>query len=91
MNNEQTNPFDDERQAFLILVNARTQYSLWPEFASVPQGWRVVLGPENRGCCMEWLEQHWQDIRPEPLHAAGVAGQAPSSPGGRLPAPQLRD
>lgn len=64
MNEEQTNPFDDERHAFLVLVNARTQYSLWPETVAVPPGWRVVLGPQGRGECVQWLEQNWQDIRP---------------------------
>ncbi len=69
MNEEQTNPFDDERHAFLVLVNARTQYSLWPETVPVPQGWRVALGPQGRGECVQWLEQNWQDIRPQPLQS----------------------
>lgn len=69
MSDAQTNPFDDERHDFLVLVNAQTQYSLWPDFITVPQGWRVVLGPQSRNDCVQWLEQHWQDIRPKPVHA----------------------
>lgn len=69
MSDEQTNPFDDERHPFLVIVNARTQYSLWPDIVAVPQGWRAVLGPKSRADCLHWLEQHWQDIRPQPAVA----------------------
>ncbi|MBQ4797076.1 MbtH family NRPS accessory protein, partial [Pectobacterium versatile] len=34
MSQEQLNPFDDDRLAFLVLVNEQQQYSLWPEFAA---------------------------------------------------------
>ncbi|QRN79648.1 MAG: MbtH family protein, partial [Nocardiopsis sp. BM-2018] len=34
-----TNPFDDTEGSFLVLVNDEDQYSLWPGFAQVPQGW----------------------------------------------------
>ncbi|KAF0812622.1 Enterobactin biosynthesis protein YbdZ [Andreprevotia sp. IGB-42] len=69
MSDTQTNPFDDENLAFLVLVNNQTQYSLWPDITAVPPGWRVVLGPESRSHCVQWLEQNWQDIRPRALHA----------------------
>ena len=39
-----TNPFDDEDGAFFVLVNDEEQHSLWPSFADVPAGWRVVYG-----------------------------------------------
>lgn len=69
MSHEQTNPFDDERHGFFVIVNAHTQYSLWPDITVVPPGWRAVLGPANRADCVQWLEQHWQDIRPQPAAA----------------------
>ncbi|WON75751.1 MbtH family protein [Serratia sp. UGAL515B_01] len=58
------NPFDDERQTFLILRNHEQQYSLWPDFSPVPRGWTHVFGPAPHGQCVSWLEQHWQDMRP---------------------------
>ena len=42
MTQEQQNPFDDESLRFSVLVNAQQQYSLWPQFADTPQGWRVL-------------------------------------------------
>ncbi|WP_375591677.1 MbtH family protein [Chitiniphilus eburneus] len=69
MSDAQTNPFDDENHAFLVLVNAKRQYSLWPDITVVPKGWRTVLGPKSRADCVQWLEQNWQDIRPLALNA----------------------
>lgn len=64
MNNEQINPFDDHARLFFVLVNSLGQYSLWPEFAALPAGWKVELGPESYDKCQQHVEEHWQDIRP---------------------------
>ncbi|ANE74253.1 MbtH family protein [Dickeya solani] len=69
MSQEQLNPFDDDRLAFLVLVNEQQQYSLWPEFAAVPAGWSVVYGPQSREACIAYTETHWQDMRPASLRA----------------------
>ncbi|QNM94857.1 MbtH family protein [Chitinimonas koreensis] len=70
MSTEQLNPFDDESQPFLVLANAQQQHSLWPTFAAVPAGWRVVLGPDSRAACVDWLERNWTDIRPLAVRGA---------------------
>lgn len=67
---ETQNPFDDEQQICLIVCNDQLQYSLWPEFSSVPAGWTPVFGPAARPLCVLWLEQHWQDMRPTSLRKA---------------------
>lgn len=64
---EQQNPFDDESLAFLVLLNARQQYSLWPAFAAIPAGWESVMGPQTRAECIAWIEANWQDMRPAAL------------------------
>lgn len=38
------NPFDGDGGSFFVLVNDEEQHSLWPHFADLPAGWRVVLG-----------------------------------------------
>lgn len=62
-----TNPFDDENGIFYALVNDEGQYSLWPTFADVPAGWTVVHGPEARQSCLDYIEDHWTDMRPNSL------------------------
>jgi uncharacterized protein YbdZ (MbtH family) len=62
-----TNPFDDDNARFLVLVNDEEQHSLWPAFADVPMGWRVVYGEADRAACLDNIEQNWPDIRPKSL------------------------
>ena len=61
------NPFDDEAGTFYVLVNDEEQHSLWPVFAAVPAGWRVVFGEGARSACLDYIEQNWTDIRPKGL------------------------
>ncbi|GAA1101376.1 MULTISPECIES: MbtH family protein [Nocardiopsis] len=65
-----TNPFDDPEGTFLVLVNDEDQYSLWPEFAEVPQGWTTVYGPADRTSALEHIEANWTDLRPRSLREA---------------------
>ncbi len=69
------NPFENKDQSFLALVNDEGQYSLWPSFAAVPDGWTVVHGPGDREACLAHIEEAWTDMRPKSLIAA-TAGAA---------------
>lgn len=68
-----TNPFDDEAGRFHVVVNDEEQHSLWPAFAEVPAGWRVVFGEATRAECLEYTEQNWTDMRPRTLREAMAA------------------
>ena len=59
-----TNPFDDDNGRFYALVNDEGQFSLWPTFAEVPQGWRIVFGEDTREACLAHIESSWTDMRP---------------------------
>jgi MbtH protein len=63
------NPFDDEEATFYALVNDEGQYSLWPSFADVPEGWEIVHGVESRQSCLDFIEKNWTDMRPKSLIA----------------------
>jgi MbtH protein len=65
-----TNPFEDENGSYLTLLNDELQYSLWPSFADVPDGWRVVYGPAGRQDCLDYVNEHWTDMRPRSLAEA---------------------
>ena len=65
-----TNPFDDPEGVFLALINAEGQYSLWPQFCEVPEGWSIKFGPAARQSCLDYIEQNWLDMRPTSLVAA---------------------
>ncbi|MFD6819840.1 MbtH family protein [Streptomyces sp. NPDC060085] len=65
-----TNPFDDTEGKFLVLMNEEEQYSLWPSFIEVPEGWRTVLDETDRNTCVEFIEKTWTDLRPKSLRDA---------------------
>ncbi|MFE1312898.1 MbtH family protein [Streptomyces sp. NPDC058755] len=71
-----TNPFDDTDGRFYILANDEEQHSLWPTFAEVPAGWRIVFGESDRASALEYVEQNWPDIRPRSLREAMAADAA---------------
>lgn len=61
------NPFEDANTNYLVLVNDEGQHSIWPDFAKVPDGWLSIYGPELRHNCIEYIEAHWVDMRPQSL------------------------
>jgi MbtH protein len=61
------NPFDDEEGSFFVLVNDEGQHSLWPAFANIPAGWKVVFGEDSRQASMDYIEKNWADMRPKSL------------------------
>ena len=69
----QGSPFDNEDGTFYALINSELQYSLWPAFAAVPDGWRVAHGGSggvSRESCLEFIEANWTDMRPGGLQEA---------------------
>ncbi|SCK04884.1 MbtH protein [Streptomyces sp. WMMB 714] len=64
------NPFDDPDGVYQVLVNENLQHSLWPGDISVPAGWSSVFGPDTQHACLEYVESHWTDMRPNPARAA---------------------
>ena len=61
------NPFENEKAQYLVLINEEEQCSLWPEAITVPAGWVVCFGPEQKKACQDFIEEHWQDMRPKRL------------------------
>jgi MbtH protein len=59
-----SNPFDDESGVFAVLMNAVGQHSLWPQPIDVPDGWKVVHGPDSRPGCLAFIDESWKDIAP---------------------------
>jgi MbtH protein len=64
-----TNPFEDEDGRYFALINDEGQHSLWPTFADIPEGWRVVHGEDTRKACLDYIDENWTDMRPNSLIA----------------------
>jgi uncharacterized protein YbdZ (MbtH family) len=64
---DMTNPFEDENGVYHVLINDEGQHSLWPSFIKVPDGWTIVHESDSRAACLEFINQHWTDMRPNSL------------------------
>jgi MbtH protein len=64
MSQSETNPFEDDKLAYWVLINHEKQYSLWPQFADIPAGWQCVYGLDSRSNCLKYIEENWVDMRP---------------------------
>ena len=73
-----TNPFEDENGSYLVLINDAGQYSLWPEYIEVPDGWSTTHGPETRQACLDYVHLNCPDLRSRRLIEAGEASAADS-------------
>jgi MbtH protein len=62
-----TNPFEDEDGRYYALINDEGQYSLWPVFVDVPEGWTIAHGEDSRKACLDYIEENWTDMRPKSL------------------------
>ncbi|MFC4505274.1 MULTISPECIES: MbtH family protein [Streptomyces] len=69
-----TNPFEDQDANYLVLKNEEGQFSLWPTFVDVPDGWESVFGEAARQACIDFIEKTWTDMRPKSLIDAMNAG-----------------
>jgi MbtH protein len=62
-----TNPFEDQNSTYLVLINDEGQYSLWPSYLDVPLGWKIAHSSDSRQACLDYINQHWTDMRPRSL------------------------
>jgi MbtH protein len=65
-----TNPFEDENGTYHVVINEEGQHSLWPSFVEVPNGWTIILKSDTRTACLEFINRNWTDMRPKTLIAA---------------------
>ncbi|MEU9082792.1 MbtH family protein [Streptomyces sp. NPDC048357] len=73
-----TNPFENPDGQYFALVNDEGQYSLWPSFAPVPDGWSIALGPASREECLALIGEVWTDMRPAGLVRAMAEETSPA-------------
>jgi MbtH protein len=53
-----TNPFEDEKGDFVVLINEEGQYSLWPNHLDIPLGWEATGPKGDRKVCLEWIDEN---------------------------------
>ncbi|VXC59645.1 Protein MbtH [Pseudomonas sp. 8Z] len=61
---------DSPETRFLVVVNAEEQYSIWPEYKEIPQGWREAGKQGSKEECLAYIDSVWTDMRPLSLRNA---------------------
>jgi MbtH protein len=56
-----------DQTQYLVVINNEEQYSIWPDYKAVPEGWKTVgfSGPKQE--CLEYINEVWVDMRPRSL------------------------
>ncbi|MFB6372045.1 MAG: MbtH family protein [Bradymonadaceae bacterium] len=59
--------FEDENITFAVVTNHEEQYSIWPDFKEIPDGWIRVGATGSKDECLDYIEEIWTDMRPKSL------------------------
>ncbi|AUZ58494.1 putative MbtH [Pseudomonas sp. XWY-1] len=66
--------WEKAENGFVVVVNHEEQYSIWPDYKALPEGWSAVGQQGDKAQCLAWIEQHWTDMRPLSLRVALQSG-----------------
>ena len=61
------NPFEEENETFVVVVNDEGQYSIWPESREIPAGFKSTGKAGKKKECLDHIEETWTDMRPKSL------------------------
>jgi len=60
----------EDSTTYHVVMNHEEQYSIWPDFKDVPNGWRTVGKTGTKKECLDYIGEVWTDMRPLSLRRA---------------------
>jgi len=60
----------EDTTVYRVVVNHEEQYSIWPEYRELPNGWSAVGKQGSKSECLSYIEEVWTDMRPLSLRRA---------------------
>lgn len=63
---------DNPNTEFTVVINKQEQYSIWPTYHQVPEGWDEIGIVGNKEQCLAHINTVWTDMRPKSLKDALV-------------------
>jgi MbtH protein len=55
---------EDDHAIYTVVVNHEEQYSIWPGYKRIPNGWRPVGKTGLKPECLAYINEVWTDMRP---------------------------
>lgn len=55
---------EEFQEMYYVVKNLEEQYSIWPSYKQIPQGWEVVGEPKIKPDCLSYIDEVWTDMRP---------------------------
>lgn len=67
---------EDEQAIYKVVVNHEDQYSIWPDYKEIPNGWRAVGKTGHKPECLAYIKEVWTDMRPLSLRRQMAEAEA---------------
>lgn len=58
---------DNDDTVYLVVLNDEEQYSIWPEYRDIPEGWVTDGFKGSKESCLDHIEEVWTDMTPKSL------------------------
>jgi MbtH protein len=58
------NEEQEDTTVYNVVVNHEEQYSIWPTYRIIPNGWRAVGQSGPKQDCLAYIKEVWTDMRP---------------------------
>jgi MbtH protein len=59
--------FDIDGTHFKAITNQEGQYSIWPFYKKIPDGWSDAGFSGTKAECSGYVDKNWSDMRPKSL------------------------
>lgn len=54
----------EDKTIYTVVVNHEEQYSIWPSYKTIPNGWNAVGKTGTKEECLAYIKEVWTDMRP---------------------------
>lgn len=61
---------EDVIETYKVVINGEEQYSIWPADRENAPGWKDAGREGSKKECLDFIEEHWTDMRPKSLREA---------------------
>ena len=55
---------EEDKTTYKVVVNHEEQYSIWPAYKAIPNGWTDTGKEGLKADCLAYVEEVWTDMRP---------------------------